>query len=143
MSVWPVMGRPAAPVLSAAALACVVPAQTPVSLTHQNDEYSPAAQELQKGILNRLRATLRPDTKFFGEQLEVGANTLCRPRHPCRHLCWLRSHGRFAGRADCLCWTQSVQASGRPRQSRRQSKAWFKVDVRSYCFPQPDAKKIL
>ena len=62
-----------------------------ILLVFQNEEYSPATLELQKGILDRLRVKLGQDTEFFGEQLEATRV----PESQGQALSWVRT--RYAG----------------------------------------------
>jgi hypothetical protein len=61
MSVRPVMGRVAAVLLFAVAPACAAPARLSphkrILFIHQNEEYSPAAQEVWKRLLDRSRGS--------------------------------------------------------------------------------------
>jgi signal transduction histidine kinase len=131
-----------------------------VLLIHQNEEYSPAAQELEKGLLDRLRMALGPETEFFGEQLE--ATRL--PENQSAAVDWVRT--RYAGRGidvviflgsvpmDVLPGVPTVYAGHTPFKlpadaANRAGKVtvWFKVDVRKTISVarrlQPGAKKIL
>jgi signal transduction histidine kinase len=164
MSMRPGMARAALALLCAAAFACAASAQQHVPkrilLVHQNDEYSPAALELEKGLLDRLRLTLGPDTEFFGEQLEATRF----PENQSAALSWVRT--RYVERGidvviflgsvpmDVLPGVPTVYAGHTPFKLRadaasREDKVtvWFKVDVSKTISVarrlQPDAKKIL
>ncbi len=131
-----------------------------ILLVFQNEEYSPATLELQKGILDRLRAKLGQDTEFFGEQLEATRF----PESQGQALSWVRT--RYAGRGidvvifvgsvpvDILPDVPTVYAGHTPFKlppdiSNPADKVtvWFKVDVRKTVsvarLLQPNAKKVL
>jgi signal transduction histidine kinase len=164
MSVLRIVGRAAAVWLFTATLACAAPAQTRapkrVLLIHQNEEYSPASLEVQRGLLDRLRITMGPETEFFGEQLEATRF----PEGQAAALSWVRA--RYAGRGidvviflgsvpmEVLPGVPTVYAGHTPFKlptdaASREGKVtvWFKVDVRKTISVarrlQPDAKKIL
>ncbi len=158
------MGRAAAAFLFALAVTATTLGQATapkrILLIHQNEEYSPAALELQKGLLDRLRIALGPETEFFGEQLE--ATRL--PENEAAALAWVRA--RYAGRGidvviflgsvpvDVLPGVPTVYAGHTPfklpadaASHKGKVTVWFKVDVRKTLSVarqlQPNARKIL
>lgn len=58
-----------------------------VLVVYDSEVYSPAALELQQGMLNRLQSELGQDTEFFCEQLE--ANRF--PKSQYQALSWVRT----------------------------------------------------
>ncbi len=131
-----------------------------ILLVFQNEEYSPASLELQKGILDRLRTKLGQDTEFFGEQLEATRF----PESQGQALSWVRT--RYAGRGidvvifvgsipvDILPGVPTVYAGHTPFKLPRDISnpankvtVWFKVDVRKTVsvarLLQPNAKRVL
>jgi signal transduction histidine kinase len=78
-------------IISLAPLALAAPKR--VLLVYQDDGYSPAALELQQGILAHLRAQLGQDTQFFSEQLEATRI----PESQDQALAWVRT--RYASLA--------------------------------------------
>ncbi len=131
-----------------------------ILLVFQNEEYSPATLELQKGILDRLRAKLGQDTEFFGEQLEATRV----PESQGQALSWVRT--RYAGHGidivifvgavplDILPGVPTVYAGHTPFKLPKDISnptdkvtVWFKVDVRKTVSAarrlQPSAKKVV
>ncbi len=131
-----------------------------ILLVFQNEEYSPATLELQKGILDRLRIKLGQDTEFFGEQLEATRF----PESQDQALSWVRT--RYAGRGidvvifvgsvpvDILPGVPTVYAGHTPFKlpanipnPANKVTVWFKVDVTKTIsvarLLQPKARKIL
>ncbi len=164
MSMRPGVGRAAVVLLCAAALACAAPAQQRVPkrvlLVRQNEEYSPACVEVEKGILAQLRKQLGEDTEFFGEQLEATRF----PKSQEQALGWIRT--RYSGRGidvvifvgsilvDILPGVPTVYAGHTPfklpadiSNHDGQVTVWFKVDVGKTISLarrlQPQAKNVL
>jgi hypothetical protein len=131
-----------------------------ILLVFQNEEYSPASLELQKGILDRLRTKLGQDTEFFGEQLEATRF----PESQGQALSWVRT--RYAGRGiDVVIFVGSIPVdilpgvptvyAGHTRfklpadisNPANKVTVWFKVDVRKTVSAarllQPNAKRVL
>ncbi len=131
-----------------------------ILLVFQNEEYSPATLELQKGILDRLRAKLGQDTEFFGEQLEATRF----PESQGQALAWVRT--RYAGRGiDVVIFVGSVPVdilpgvptvyAGHTRfklpadisNPANKVTVWFKIDVIKTIsvarLLQPKAKKVV
>ncbi len=164
MAMRPVTKRTAAALLSLAGLVSLATAEphSPkrVLLIRQNEEYSPAALETEKGILDELRKHLGEDTEFFGEQLEATRF----PKSQEQALGWIRT--RYTGRGidvvifvgstlvDILPGVPTVYAGHNAFKfpddsSNRDGKVtvWFKVDVEKTVslarHLQPQAKNML
>ncbi len=164
MAMRPVTRRTAAALLSLVALVSLARAEphSPkrVLLIRQNEEYSPAALETEKGILDELRKHLGEDTEFFGEQLEATRF----PKSQEQALDWIRT--RYTGRGidvvifvgstlvDILPGVPTVYAGHNAFKlpddsSNRDGKVtvWFKVDVGKTVSLarrlQPQAKNML
>lgn len=163
MDSWQNSNRLAVLVLATFALLAIANASaTPkrVLLVFDNEVYSPASMELQRGILNRLLSKLGQDTEFFCEQLEANrfpesqfqALTWVRTRYAARHIDVVMFVGEVV--KDILPGVPTVYAGFAPLEAppgglNLQNKVTvrFTVDLKKTILAarrlQPKAKSVL